>query len=188
MDAGWRWSRIGGHLALDLCNTVSWRLDPTRTTERLTEPADVTEWFRAMTGSGPSAPDRETLRSVRRLRDTTTRLIDDHLDRRIPAGEDMRTVRDAWSAALSIADIAPTLPLTPTITPVRASLLAPHLALAVAELLHRPDLTNLRRCDGPGCGWLFLDTTRNHSRRWCDSLDCGNRARVRSYAKRRRLH
>ncbi|MGW5559426.1 CGNR zinc finger domain-containing protein [Micromonospora sp. NPDC003944] len=40
--------------------------------------------------------------------------------------------------------------------------------------------------DGEGCGWLFLDSTRNHSRRWCDPLDCGNRARVRAYVQRHR--
>ncbi|MEU7875254.1 CGNR zinc finger domain-containing protein [Dactylosporangium sp. NPDC049140] len=32
----------------------------------------------------------------------------------------------------------------------------------------------------------FLDTTRNHSRRWCDPDHCGNRARVRAYSRRRR--
>ncbi|MBU2667134.1 CGNR zinc finger domain-containing protein [Actinoplanes bogorensis] len=60
---------------------------------------------------------------------------------------------------------------------------AAHLALAVADLLDR-DRPELRRCDGDGCGWLFLDTTRNHSRRWCDPADCGNRARVRAYTRR----
>lgn len=60
------------------------------------------------------------------------------------------------------------------------------LALSALELLQSPQIAYVRQCDGEGCGWLFLDTTRNHSRRWCSSADCGNRHRVkRHYARRR---
>ncbi|MFD3657498.1 CGNR zinc finger domain-containing protein [Streptomyces sp. NPDC058620] len=38
----------------------------------------------------------------------------------------------------------------------------------------------MRRCDGPGRGWFFLDRTRSSSRRWCSSGDCGNRDRARA--------
>ena len=57
---------------------------------------------------------------------------------------------------------------------------------SAARLLTSPDLEKVRECPGHECGWFFLDTTRNHSRRWCDSADCGNRARVRAYAQRQR--
>jgi len=57
---------------------------------------------------------------------------------------------------------------------------------SAARLLLSPD-REVGQCQDPrGCGWLFLDTTRNHSRRWCDSGDCGNRSRVRAYARRKR--
>ncbi|MGA2590961.1 MAG: CGNR zinc finger domain-containing protein [Bryobacteraceae bacterium] len=36
------------------------------------------------------------------------------------------------------------------------------------------------------CGWMFLDTTRNRSRQWCDMRDCGNRAKVRRFREKRR--
>jgi predicted RNA-binding Zn ribbon-like protein len=181
------WSRIGGHLALDLCNTISWRLDPARTAERLVDAAELGAWFRAVTDhSGPVRPGRLSLRTVHELRAATTRLLDAHLDGHVGTPADVTTVRDAWRAALAIADIPPLLPLTATIEPSTGPRLAANLALAVADLLHRSDLSKLRRCDGDGCGWFFLDTTRNRSRRWCDSLDCGNRARVRAYSRRRR--
>ncbi|WP_082946716.1 CGNR zinc finger domain-containing protein [Mycobacterium sp. ACS4054] len=35
------------------------------------------------------------------------------------------------------------------------------------------------------CGWLFLDTSHRHNRRWCSAADCGNRARVRRFYERR---
>lgn len=57
---------------------------------------------------------------------------------------------------------------------------------SAARLLLSPDRANVRECPGHECGWLFLDTTRNHSRRWCDSADCGNKARVRAYSERKR--
>ena len=53
-----------------------------------------------------------------------------------------------------------------------------------ADLLTAPDLQRVRRCGGENCGWLFLDTTRNHSRHWCDMKDCGNLAKVRRFRKR----
>jgi predicted RNA-binding Zn ribbon-like protein len=57
---------------------------------------------------------------------------------------------------------------------------------SAAHLLLSPDRDNVRECPGHECGWLFLDATKNHSRRWCDSADCGNKARVRAYANRKR--
>ena len=39
------------------------------------------------------------------------------------------------------------------------------------------DRAMVRECASDTCEWLFLDRTRNHSRRWCDMADCGNRAK-----------
>jgi predicted RNA-binding Zn ribbon-like protein len=56
---------------------------------------------------------------------------------------------------------------------------------STADLLTSPDLARVRQCGGENCGWLFLDTTRNHSRHWCDMKDCGNLAKVRRFRQRR---
>ena len=60
------------------------------------------------------------------------------------------------------------------------------VARSVAELLTSPKLGGVKVCAGEGCGWMFLDESRNASRRWCDSRDCGNRERVRKYLSRKR--
>ncbi len=57
---------------------------------------------------------------------------------------------------------------------------------SAAELLTSPDLSRVRECAGEGCSWLFLDTSRNGTRRWCSMLDCGNRAKVRRHYNRSR--
>ena len=58
---------------------------------------------------------------------------------------------------------------------------------SAVDLLTSPELDRVGECaDDRGCGWLFVDMTKNRSRRWCDMRDCGNRAKARRhYAKRR---
>jgi predicted RNA-binding Zn ribbon-like protein len=60
------------------------------------------------------------------------------------------------------------------------------VARSAAELLTSDSLGRVRECAGEKCDWLFLDASRNRSRRWCDMAECGNRAKAqRNYARRR---
>ena len=59
------------------------------------------------------------------------------------------------------------------------------VAWSAAELLAQGPLERVRECPGDDtCGWLFLDTSRNGSRRWCDMSTCGNRSKARRYYRR----
>ncbi|HEV8632686.1 MAG TPA: CGNR zinc finger domain-containing protein [Chloroflexota bacterium] len=60
------------------------------------------------------------------------------------------------------------------------------LARQAAELLVAPERERVRECAAGDCHWLFLDTSKNRSRRWCDMKSCGNRAKVRSFYRRKR--
>jgi predicted RNA-binding Zn ribbon-like protein len=61
------------------------------------------------------------------------------------------------------------------------------IALSAANLLLSEQHRWVGQCaDDRGCGWLFLDTSKNHSRRWCDMNDCGNRAKQRRLKERQR--
>jgi predicted RNA-binding Zn ribbon-like protein len=60
------------------------------------------------------------------------------------------------------------------------------VAWSAASLLTSADIGLVRRCASPRCGWLFLDRSRNRSRRWCDMKGCGNAAKARRYYARRR--
>lgn len=55
---------------------------------------------------------------------------------------------------------------------------------ASTALLTSSDLHRVRECCEESCRWLFLDQSRNHSRRWCDMRLCGNRAKARRYYAR----
>jgi predicted RNA-binding Zn ribbon-like protein len=54
------------------------------------------------------------------------------------------------------------------------------------ELLTSDELSRVRQCEGAGCAWLFMDTSKNATRRWCDMSVCGNRAKVRRHRSRPR--
>jgi predicted RNA-binding Zn ribbon-like protein len=62
-----------------------------------------------------------------------------------------------------------------------------HVAQSAAELLVEGERERIRQCAGDPCGWLFYDTSRNRSRRWCNMEGCGNRAKARRYYERRRI-
>jgi predicted RNA-binding Zn ribbon-like protein len=55
------------------------------------------------------------------------------------------------------------------------------VARSAADLLTSPDLERVSECDASECRWLFLDKSRNRSRRWCDMKSCGNRTKVRRH-------
>ena len=53
------------------------------------------------------------------------------------------------------------------------------LLLALVELIRRGERVSV--CANPACRLVFVDDSRNGSRRWCDNAGCGNRVRVRRY-------
>ena len=55
------------------------------------------------------------------------------------------------------------------------------ITVSAADLLINEDLTRIRQCANDVCNWLFLDTSRNHTRQWCVMKDCGNLAKVRRF-------
>ncbi len=57
---------------------------------------------------------------------------------------------------------------------------------SAADLLTSQALDKVRECPGGECAWLFVDTSRNQSRRWCDMKVCGNRAKARQHYQRRK--
>ncbi len=60
------------------------------------------------------------------------------------------------------------------------------ITLAAVELFGSPLVERIRRCESTDCEAIFLDTSKNRSRRFCSASGCGNAARVRRF--RARLH
>jgi predicted RNA-binding Zn ribbon-like protein len=60
------------------------------------------------------------------------------------------------------------------------------VALSATDLLTSENRSLVKECAADNCSWLFLDMSRNHSRRWCDMKVCGNRAKARRFSARHR--
>jgi predicted RNA-binding Zn ribbon-like protein len=56
-----------------------------------------------------------------------------------------------------------------------------------ADLLSSPERARVHHCSNDQCQWLFLDTSRNRSRRWCQMETCGNNAKARAHYHRQRV-
>lgn len=69
----------------------------------------------------------------------------------------------------------PDLPLERVLWPI---------VYSAAELLTWSDLHRVKLCRADDCGWLFVDASRNRSRRWCDMSECGNRAKAQRFRAR----
>lgn len=57
---------------------------------------------------------------------------------------------------------------------------------SAADLLTSDKLHGVRACSAEDCRWLFLDISKNHSRRWCDMETCGNQAKARRHYSRKK--
>jgi len=57
---------------------------------------------------------------------------------------------------------------------------------SAADFLTSDDLDTVRVCASDSCNWLFIDTSKNHSRRWCNMKSCGNREKARRFYTRRK--
>jgi predicted RNA-binding Zn ribbon-like protein len=191
---------IGGHPALDLVNTVSWRQDAERRRENLAVPLDLLIWadragvldrhqlvaMRTAIAQEPKTAEG-VLDRVRALREPLHHHLADCLDQpgRQPQVEAGSPMHRAFADAVTASSLAGT-PARWTLQPGCLHDLPRVLALYALDLVQTMPPDRLRRCDDHGCGWLFLDTTRNHSRRWCSSSDCGNRDRARRHYARNR--
>jgi predicted RNA-binding Zn ribbon-like protein len=191
---------VGGHPALDFVNTVSWRHDTERWRENLAVPLDLLTWayragvvdkqhltaMRLELTKDPETAER-VLRRVHELREQLYHHLADCIDQ--PGGKEQIREGSPLHRAFADAVTASSLAGTPArwILQARSPLDLPRiLALHALDLIQTMPKDRLRRCDDDGCGWLFLDTTRNHSRRWCSSGDCGNRDRARRHYARNR--
>ncbi|MBX9403791.1 CGNR zinc finger domain-containing protein [Lysobacter sp. BMK333-48F3] len=191
---------VGGDPALDLVNTV---------TARDSEPRDWLDGYPALLDwaarSGAFAEsDLGRLDALRRespaqaaaalsrckqLREALCEALYALAGGRAPAPSALdaidRARLDASRAAQLVSDRGR---LRTQWSPQRSGLdLIAHVITAYAiDLLKDPRIDRLRVCDGRDCGWVFVDTSKNGRRRWCDMATCGNVAKARRFQQRHR--
>jgi predicted RNA-binding Zn ribbon-like protein len=161
-----------------LINTGRDDLDTLTTTAELRDFLDEHEY------SGRRDGDEAELDAVRALRDRLDAIWNlgvDEAAREVNAmlrQADARpylTRHDGWDWHIHLTDN--TAPLVDR--------LAAENAMALIDLIRTGQLGRLKTCSGDGCESVFVDLSRNRSRRFCSDGGCGNRAHVAAYRRRR---
>ena len=169
---------LGGAPALDFVNTIDPRFGPDAF-DRLDSPSAVAEWARL--AGLPRGRVGDFDRALT-LRDALDRIFRAVARGKRPPGRALGALREEYVAAISTGRL------------VRAnggyrwrvdSILWPVLESAI-ELLDSPALARVKECPADDCGWLFLDGSRNATRRWCSMDGCGAKAKMRRYRRRMR--
>lgn len=186
---------VAGDAALDLVNTLDWRFRESGALELLTSYDDLLQ-FTEQGNLLPGRQGRELRRTVspyaanhaleeaKGLREALSDLLYSGLDGKSSSAASLKTLerffRQAREQTRLIRDGArlkwdwagaETKPEFPVWLLTRAA----------SRLLLSENVRSVRACDNPECRWLFLDTSKNHTRRWCDMKLCGNRMKARRY-------
>ncbi len=192
----------GGALCLDFCNTGQAMRDR-RAIEWLPGFTDLVEWLEtaeamshAQAGrlrraalAAPGAAAGAWRRAIV-LRETLFRVFDAAAKDEAAARADLDHIAANYvatmaSSGLEWSDDRYAWRLDPSTASLLVAVLHPIIGSAM-ELMTSDRLSRLRRCGSATCHWLFLDETRNHSRRWCEMASCGNVAKVRRHREKGR--
>lgn len=189
-----------GELCLDFINTKDWRAGE-HPVEALGDYDDLVVWGEA---AGIVSPDRadslrdlayqrpveaeQTYEQAILLREAIYRIFSDHYRRGSVHPADLQVLNTALGNSLTHLRVSLGLDgfnwewsqeseaLGQVVWPI---------ARSAADLLTSDRLERVRECeDDRGCGYLFVDTSRNRSRRWCSMDSCGNRAKAKRHYDR----
>lgn len=182
--------QVGGHLALDFCNTAGEHLAE-HPDELLRDWESFLRWAIQVGLIGPESyfellchPD--PLGEIIRLREVIYRVGLAVAGARPISAHDVESIRKCANAprpAIEFRNNA--IRWHPARRHASAQLCAV-LAGEALSLLCSPKARRIGVCEGANCGWLFLDESRGKRRRWCDMNDCGSRAKARRYYEKHR--
>lgn len=188
---------VGGSVCLDFVNTTGARSSGSPR-ERLTDYRDLLVWSKRvglldaqgaarLERAATRQPDRATraLARAHSIRETVYAILLAFAEDRQPDSRAVRELVRHWRAARRRQELAAMkrgLELRFVRSDTLDRMLGPIVVSAV-DLLTSERLSLLKRCEE--CDWLFLDESKNGTRRWCKTM-CGNRARSRErYARLR---
>ena len=173
--------RVAGHLALDFANTVGWR-DTEREVGYLSSADKILAWALDIslidsTFEIPATARTELVQDLHALRNAVNEAGTAIAEGRAPPAPAFKVIHALAARSFAAGSL--------TGVPARIEFAATDaivgtLAWAAVELLSGGPLHRLKQCPSHDCRWLFIDRTRNGSRRWCDMATCGNREKTRS--------
>lgn len=188
---------VGGSLCLDFTNTVNSRRSPEH--EYLARYSDLVDWAvkagEISTSQGKRLQKRakqdetnaqDALQKAVSLRELLYRLFSKLAEQSEPAQEDMKAFVEHFAMAISHGKFLKKGEYFDVDWEMNAELdaLLWPILYSAGQLLLSEKLVRVKKC--PDCGWLFIDTSKNQSRRWCSMNTCGARDKMRRYHHRLR--
>lgn len=196
-----RFEFTGGNLSLDFTNTVDDR-GTGQPKDLLSNYADLIRWseeagvltareadrLRRRAAESPGHA-KTALRSAQQLREAIYAVFSAIAERRAVPGTALAVLNSAVQSA------APHARLTHANRNFAWEWIEPEeylesvlwvVSRGAADLLTSPELARVHTCASETCAWLFLDTTKNQRRRWCEMRTCGNRDKARRYYERKK--
>ena len=196
----YQFGRIGGALCLDFTNTASWEEDR-QTTEHLNDFADLVRWCteagfvrQDSAATFVGEPEEKTaeaaaiLAKAKELRATLYRIFMALSRREFPVAGDLQLLNEALAQAplrLEVRREKDQFLSERKAGGTKFAKLVGPVVWSAAELLTSGKIDQVKCCASETCGWLFLDNTKNHSRRWCDMGDCGSHAKAKRYYRKK---
>lgn len=192
---------IGGWLCLDFINTVGWR-EGDQPNDWLQRYSDLVAWSQhagILTASQaqyllekanqtPNAAEAVYERAIR-LRDTLYNIFSAIASHSTPAPNDITAFnKELWEALarLRILQTGDAFVLGYQSEENALDRMLWVITRSAVDLLTSDKISRIGKCAANGCAWMFLDLSRNRSRRWCAMNDCGNREKARRHYKRKR--
>ncbi len=191
----------GGKLCLDFTNTVDWRNDNKRRKEWLNNFSDLILWSRhvgileektarALSLKASRQPDkaRQIYKKAIELREILFHIFSSLAAERKPEDYNLSIFNRFLVEAMGESCVVSsqngfTWSFCPD--PDSMDFILNPIIKSAADLLVSSDLKRVKICAEKSCGWLFIDMSRNYSRRWCNMKDCGNRAKAHRYYQRK---
>ena len=181
-------------LALDFANTLEGPRDGPVEKDHLRSAADVVTWARRA-GALPEGgrPARADLDRARKLRAAIYDVFSAHAEGRHPSRTALRGLLVAYGDAVENGVLAADAAAARAVAGGRVDWVwaGRHpdrplwpIAVAAVDLLRSDRLSRVKLCGN--CRWLFVDASRNGSRRWCSMDECGVHVKMRRYRASRR--
>lgn len=174
-----------GRVCLNLLATVGRRgSDPL---ERLPTAGDLANWLPAagLLDTAPPVEEPE-LDETHALREAAYLVVEAARVGRVPDAGAVAILNSWASRSTPVPSVSDDLTSVARESPEPVHAALALLARDTIELVSGPELARVRACAEPGCRMLFLDNSRGARRRWCSMARCGNRAKARGHAARRR--
>jgi predicted RNA-binding Zn ribbon-like protein len=187
---------VGGVLCLDFVNTINSRVNPEH--DYLSHYSDLAGWANKVGILSPAQINQlqkrasqnakeaeEALQKAQTLRELLYRLFSNAARGTDPKKEDMVSFIKYYGESISQGQFFKTDKHYVTVWKADQGFDALLFSIihSAGEILQSDELAQVKEC--PGCGWLFLDTSKNQSRRWCSMNTCGARDKMRRYHKRK---